>query len=400
MITVSAIEFGKFKILLVLILVACLSGFISDIYTPSFLTMTTDLHSTLIGIQQSMSVFMMLLAISQFVYGPLSEVLGRRPTLLIGVLIMIAGSVLCTLAANITQLMLGRAIQGAGAGACACLWRAIFRDMFDAQQIAKYGGYLGIAMVCIVAASPFLGGYLEIYSGWRASFLATILYGLIVFFLIYAILPETNTERTVGRLNINFFCKAYSQLLSSSVFMGYSLCVFFTYGAFFSWFVVGPVVCALYFKLSPENFGLLNLALGGSAMAIGGIFNARYVARFGQDVMLRLGWGLIISSAFFMLILDLLSYLTFVPFLVCIFIFLFGATLIWPNSFSRAFAPFGSIAGYAGSLYSSMQLGGGAIIGYISAFIPDDRVYPLAIVFLVTAFSAWLLFEYFAKNKA
>lgn len=393
-------EFEKLKILAVLILVACLSGFTSDIYIPSFLSMTVDLNSTLTGVQQSMSAFMIFLAISQFVYGPLSEVIGRRPTLLIGVLIMIAGSIVCTSSESITQLMLGRFVQGAGAGACACLWRAIFRDMFNSQQIAKYGGYLGVAMVYIVAASPFLGGYLEIYSGWRASFIATILYGLIIFFLIYAILPETNTKRTAERLSMKFFCNAYGQLLRSSVFMGYSLCVFFTYGAFFSWFIVGPVVCALYFKLSPENFGLLNLALGGSAMAIGGIFNARYVARFGQDVMLRLGWGLIISSAFFTLILDLLSYLTFFPFLVCIFIFLFGATLIWPNSFSRAFAPFGSIAGYAGSLYSSMQLGGGAIIGWMSAFIPDDRAYPLAIVFIIAAFSAWFLFEYFAKENA
>lgn len=182
--------------------------------------------------------------------------------------------------------------------------------------------------------------------------------------------------------------------------MGYSLCVFFTYGAFFSWFVIGPALCMIFFKLSPDDFGLLNLTLGGSAMATGGMFNARYVARFGQDMMLRLGWSLIVLSGFFMVILDLLSYLTFVPFLICVFTFLFGATLIWPNSFSRASAPFGSIAGYAGSLYGAMQLGGGAIIGWISAFVPDHRVYPLGIVFIITAGIAWLIFENFANESA
>lgn len=392
-------NFEKLKILITLVLIACLTGFTSDIYVPSFLTMTKDLNATLTGVQQSMSAFMIFVALSQFLYGPLSEVTGRRIALLIGVSTVIIGSIVCIFAANLSQLMIGRFIQGAGAGACASLWRAIFRDVFNPQQITKYGGYLGVIMVYIVAASPFLGGYLEKYAEWRMSFIAVMLYASIALLLIYFVLPETNKEHSKERLNMKFFLNAYSQLLKSSIFMGYSLCVFFTYGGFFSWFFVGPVFSAIYFKLSPEGFGILNLTLGGTAMAIGGIFNAMYVGRLGQDLMLRLGWGLIFLSGVMMLILDISSYLTFTLFLISIFIFIFGGTLIWPNSFSRAFAPFGSIAGYAGSLYSSMQLGGGAIIGWISAFLPDDRVYPLAIVLMLTSLMAWLLFENFAKEN-
>ncbi len=390
-------KFKKLKIMVVLLLVACLSGFTADIYIPSFLTMARELRATLTGIQQSMSLFMLALAISQFIYGPLSEVIGRRVALLLGVFIMITGSVTCVLATSFLQLMIGRFIQGFGAGACACLWRSIFRDMFGAQQISKYGGYIGAAMVYIVAASPFLGGYLEVYCNWRVSFIAVTLYGLIVWLLVYR-MPETNTNRTRERLKIKFFYEAYGQLLKSRVFMGYSLCVFLTYGAFFSWFIVGPVLCALYFKLSPDRFGLLNFILGGTAMFSGGIVNSMCVARLGQDMMLRLGWGLIILSGILMLLLDILSCVMLIPFLVCLFIFLFGATLIWPNSFSKAFAPFGSIAGYAASLYGSMQLGGGAVIGWMSAFMRDDKIYPLALVFIVTALSAWLLFESFAQR--
>ncbi len=179
--------------------------------------------------------------------------------------------------------------------------------------------------------------------------------------------------------------------------MGYCLCVFFTYGALFSWFVVGPVLCAVYFKVSPVDFGSLNLALGGTAMALGGIFNGRCVRRFGQDVMLRLGWSLVVFAGCMIIVLDLLCGKALFPFLVCIFIFLFGVTLIWPNAFSRAFAPFGAIAGYAAGVYSSMQLGGGAVIGWISSFIPSNKPYPLALVFITTALSAWFVFE--RQNK-
>jgi DHA1 family bicyclomycin/chloramphenicol resistance-like MFS transporter/DHA1 family 2-module integral membrane pump EmrD-like MFS transporter len=389
----------EFKTLVILVLVACLAGFTSDIYAPSFLTMVRDLKTTLTDIQQSMGIFMFSLAIAQLIYGPLSEVIGRRISLLIGLTVMMAGSLICIFTENFANLMIGRFIQGLGAGACACLWRSIFRDIFNSQQIAKYGGYLGIAMVYVVAASPFLGGYIEAYSTWRTAFSVVLIYGSIVFLLVYFILPETNIHHTKARLNLKFFSHAYGQLLKSPLFMGYSLCVFFTYGAFFSWFVVGPVLCMVHFNLSPENFGWINLTLGGTAMALGGMFNGRYVERFGQNMMLRLGWSIMIFSGLIILIIDLASFKILHLFLMCVFTFLFGATLIWPNAFSKAFAPFGNIAGYAGSLYGSMQLGGGSAIGLISAFIPYDRPYPLAVVFIATALSAWLLFECLILQK-
>ncbi len=388
----------KFKILIVLIFIACLTGFMSDIYIPSFFAMEKDLDASLTSIQHSMSAFMIAVATTQILYGALSEIIGRRLTLLIGLSLAILGSFICIFTASFTNLIIGRLIQGAGAGACSCIWRAIFRDIFNSQQIAKYGGYLGTGMVFIIAAAPFLGGYLEAYAGWRISFTVAAIYGLIVFSLIYFILPETNTHRAKDRFNIHFFTHAYKQLLSSRLFMGYSLCVFLTFGAFFSWFVVGPVLCMDYFKLQPEHFGLLNLSLGGTAMSLGTLFNSRCVGRFGQERLLRLGWSLMIFSGISIGILNLLDWETFPLFLLFIFIFLFGVTLIWPNAFSKAFAPFGSIAGYASGLYSAIQLGGGAIFGWAVAFIPEDRPYGLALVFILAALSSLLIFEIAVKK--
>lgn len=385
------------KLLTVLGLVACLTGFASDIYAPSFLTMASQLKATVPGIQRTMSIFMLAVALTQLLYGSLSEVFGRRMPLLGGLCVMMAGSLLCAGADSLTTLMLGRFVQGAGAGACACLWRSIFRDIFNAQQMAKYGGYLGIVMVYVVAAAPFLGGHLEEYPGWRASFVAVFMYALIVFLGVCFILPETNIHRSKERFSMEFFVGACKQLLTSPLFMGYCLCVFFTYGALFSWFVVGPVVCAVYFEVSPVDFGSLNLVLGGTAMAVGGIFNGRYVGRLGQTAMLRLGWSIVILSGLLIIVLDLVYGKALLPFWVCIFMFLFGVTLIWPNAFARAFAPFGAIAGYAGGVYSAMQLGGGAVLGWASSFLPCHKPYPLALVFIASALSAWWVFE--KQNK-
>jgi len=78
---------------------------------------------------------------------------------------------------------------------------------------------------------------------------------------------------------------------------------------------------------------------------------------------------------------------------VSIFIFLFGGTLIWPNSFAGAFAPFGKIAGYAGALYSFMQLGGGAGLGWLSSFLPSSSPVAMAIILITAPALAWLCFE-------
>jgi Bcr/CflA subfamily drug resistance transporter len=385
--------FKLYKPLGVLVLVACLGGFASDIYTPSFLTMTQDLAGSLSAIQRSMSLYMLCLALSQLFYGPLSEILGRRMPLLIGLAIMAIGSVICAYATSINGLMAGRLIQGIGAGAPACLWRSIFRDIFNGEQIARFGGYVGIALVYIVSAAPFLGGYFEVHWTWRASFVAVMAYALLVLGLVYAVLPETSMHHSKDRMSIKFFKGAFTQLLTSPLFMGYSLCVFITYGAFFSWFVIGPVLLVGHFKLSPEEFGSVSLFLGGTAMASGGLFNGKMVKRLGQDNMLRLGWGLMALAGAMMMAVNPFFPDALMPVLVCLFIFLFGVTLIWPNAFAKAFAPFGAIAGCAAALYSALQLGGGALAGWISSFLPGHNPWTLPTVLVLASVTAWLLFE-------
>ena len=74
--------------------------------------------------------------------------------------------------------------------------------------------------------------------------------------------------------------------------MGYGFCVFLTYGAFFSWFVIGSILLINNLGVTPTAFGLINLFLSGTAMAIGGLFNGKMVGRFGHYAMLHLGWGL------------------------------------------------------------------------------------------------------------
>lgn len=380
-------------LLAIMILVACLAGIASDIYAPSLTMIAKDLHAAIEEAQRSMAIFMLGVSISQLVYGPLSEGLGRRIPLMLGLVIFIGGSIISFQSTSITVLILSRFVQGAGAGACACLWRSIFRDSFSSVEIAQYGAYVGIIMTFVVAGAPAVGGYLQEYFGWRSSFLFLIIYSFLTLVMVLFFLKETSVHHHKNNLNRKFFFNAVQQLIKSRVFIGYSLCTFMTYGAFFSWFVVGPVLLINDLKIDPIVFGWINLGLGSVAMTLAGLFNARLVPKKGGAFMLRLGWGLMMGAGVLLIVLNIVWGLNILAILLPMFMFLFGGTLIWPNAFAGAFAPFGKIAGYAGALYSFMQLGGGAVLGWLSSFLPTTSPIPLAVVFLVTACLARGIFE-------
>ncbi len=286
----------------VIILAVCLTQFASDIYAPSLPNIADTLNTHVDLAQWSMAIYMLGVALSQLVYGPLSEGIGRKTPLLAGLAIMLVGSLFCLFAPGIDALIWGRLIQGCGAGACAALWRSIFRDVFTGEDLAKYGSYLVIFIMFIVPAAPALGGYLQDWSGWRATFAFMSIYGLVAFLAILLGYKETSQHHHVERLKLSFVSKTYSSLLSSPVFMGVTVCTFLSYGAFFAWFVTGPVLLIEGIGISPVAFGWITFLGGGGAYALAGWLNGKVVKRFGMPNMLRFGWSVMIGSGLSMLI--------------------------------------------------------------------------------------------------
>lgn len=379
------------------LLIACLTSVSTDIYAPSLTAIASLMQVPVEWAQFSLTIFMPGLAFSQLIYGPLSEGIGRRKPLIAGLLVFLAGSLLSIFATGIGALILGRFIQGFGAGACSSLWRPIFRDVYQGDDLAKYGGWLSIIITFFVPAIPVLGGYLQHYIGWQASFAFLILYSLITLFFIVYVFRETSQHHHPERLKKTFILQSFQELLKSPVFMGYALSVFFCYGAFFSWFAIGPVLLIKHLGLSPVEFGWIAFTIGASAMGLAGTVNGKAVKHFGGKTMLRFGWSMMFLSGCLLLTGQALFGVNLYAIILPVFLFYFGVSFIWPNAFAGAFTPFGHIAGYAGSLYSFMQLGGGALVGSITAWLPADSAFPLALIFILSPFLAWLSWDRLVK---
>lgn len=387
-------ESSQYFLFLIIVLLGCSSQFASDIYSPCIVSISNDLNVSINSVQYSMSLYMLGVAISQLIFGPLSEGIGRKKTIILGVSIATIGTIITIFAQNIETIIIGRFIQGFGNGAPASLWRTILRDLHKDRELAKYTSYSIIYISFIVPLAPLLGGYLDEYFSWHSNFIFLFFYSSLCLIIAIYILPETNTNISKSKLKMDYVFANFKIILKSKHFMCISLSVLLTYGTKACWFIVSPVLLIDKLGITSFEFGMINFIGAGCSFFIGGILNGKLVTSVGMKNMMRIGFLIMftagLSMYIFYRIYDMNPYVIIGPYVM----FYFGSTFFWPNAFSTAFTPFGKIAGFAGALYGFMQISGGAILGSIVAYLPDENQEALALVMTVTTIIAFLSYEW------
>lgn len=388
---------NKTKLFLIIAAVAAISQLSTDIYVPAVPTIAKNFNANINLIQTSVSIYLFGIAASLLIYGALSEKIGRKKTLLIGLLIIAIGTIVCMLSQGPKSLIIGRLLQGLGAGAPAGLWRVLFFDLCKEDDFIKWGSYLTTLFTFILPAAPILGSGLLGWMGWPSIFAFIAIYCLLVSYILYAHFDETHKKQKepqkTAPTNACSPLKNYTACLSNPAFLGISICTFMTYGAFFSWFVISPVLVIKHMGVSPMHYSFLNFFSACIMTSLGSWFNAKYASAIGAKKTLILGWSFmifagILMSAGFVLFGNSL-FVLFIPMLF----FFFGGTLIWPTASLEAMKNFPNKAGYAGSMYAFMQQGGGALIGTLLAHIHHDED-PLALAACFIASSLLALIIY------
>ena len=379
---------------LILVFAACATNYASDVYAPCLPAIAKDMHTSISLAGWSMSVYMVSLSLTHLIYGPLSEVIGRKKPMIIGLVIMSIGSIICMNAADIDTMIFGRFIQGCGAGACASLWRSVFRDSFSGEDLSKYASYLGMFIMVIAPTAPVVGGFLQEIFGWHSNFVFLTCYSLLALIGIGFKFHETNADAHISKLNLKYIFSQYMVLLKSPLFMGTACVTFLAYGAFFSWFVAGPILLIERIGISPSKFGVLTALGGGAAFATAGIINGKLVKKFGTKFMLPFGISIMLASGISMLIGYYVVGLNLWAIMIPVVLYIFGSSFIWPNAFAIAFTPFGHIAGYAGALYGFTQIGGAALISSLVAYLPNETQLPLALVIIIASGLAFVMYRF------
>ena len=234
-------------VLLFIIIMMCVMGLVStDIYVPALPIIAKDFRVAGDVLQLSLSTYFLGLAVSQLIYGPLSEKFGRKPVVILGIFIFTISSFAIMVAPTINTLLISRFFQAVGACAGMTIGRAIIGEIYTKEETGKIFATVFPFVGLSPAIAPVVGGFINYYFGWRAIFFFVGLLGGLLIWLICSKLPETKNKDFRASINPKTIGKNYIELLSNKMFWGYALCPCFAYVAYFAYIAESPFIFSKY----------------------------------------------------------------------------------------------------------------------------------------------------------
>lgn len=339
-------------------------------------------------VQYVLSLALFTIAFATLVYGPASDRYGRRPVLLVGLIIFLLGSVVSAVAPTIELVIVGRVIQAVGGAAGMVISRAIIRDLYDRDTAARLMAYMITALVVAPMVSPLIGGLLNDAFGWRAVFVFSGVVGLLVLAAAWPRVPES-LQPGASAQTFRGMVSGFGVLLRVPAFLGYAGQVGFGMGMFMAFLGAAPFVMIDVLGRPPTEFGLFFILISAGFMA-GTFLTARLGQRIGLDRMMRLGSGLAVLFGIAMLVFVLAGYWS--PWTI----FLPGMGMAFANGLSMPNAQAGAVsisprfAGTASGLLAFLQMLVGAGFAQLAGMVQDDTPLPMAVIMLTASTLAFL----------
>jgi DHA1 family bicyclomycin/chloramphenicol resistance-like MFS transporter len=353
--------------MITLVLLAALSTLSLNLFLPSLTNIALDFQADYALVSLSIAGYLAVTAVLQLVIGPMSDRFGRRPVLLCGLSCFVVGSLGCLLATDIYYFLLFRALQ-AGVISGWVLAMAMIRDTREEGEAASLIGYVAMSMAIAPMLGPMVGGLLDEFFGWRASFVLYSVMGLALLLLCWLDLSETNRSPS-ATFAVQF--RAYPELFGSRRFWGFALCAVFSTGAFYVFLAGVPLVAARQFDISP---GILGFYMGTitAGFAVGSFVAGRYSQHYPRTTMMITGRSFAVVGLALGLILFLAGYahgLTL--FLATVFVGVAnGISMPSVNAGAISIRP--GLAGSAAGLMGASTVGSGAVLTSVTGYLLED----------------------------
>ncbi|MDT7797618.1 MAG: transporter, family, multidrug resistance protein [Actinomycetota bacterium] len=214
-----------------------------DMYLPALPQMAGDLHAADTTVQLTLSAFIVGLALGQLVLGPLSDALGRRGPLLVGLVLYVLGSVLCAVSPDAWLLVAARGIQSLGAAAGIVIARAAVRDLFSGTAMTKFFSTLMLVSGLAPILAPLIGGQLLNWTSWRGVFVVLTVFGALLLAVVAFALPEPLPADRRSPARLGRVMKTYGRLAVDRTFAGYAL-------------ASGLLFASMFAYISGSSFGI------------------------------------------------------------------------------------------------------------------------------------------------
>ena len=350
---------------------------VSDMYLPALPHLITAFHTSSHHVQITISVYFAGACTSILLLGPLSDRIGRRKIVSLGMLVMIIGTFTCWYSTSFSAFLAGRILQGLGAGGGFAVMRTVLRDMVRGNDLAHILSYISIIIGVCPAIAPALGGIILTHFSWRVIFLMTLIYYIILFFLMIFMFPETLSKATQIKNRGESVMKHAFAALTHSEFICYCIVSAAVYAGLMAYITASPMIIELQLHFTPLAFGWITLGLV-LAGQLSKIYNRMYLNKKGYRFMLWVGMGLLGAGSLSMFIFALFDTMTIYTLIIPMIIYSNGLGILFPNLSTAFLSIFTTIIGMASALYGGIQLGGGILGSAIIAHFPETSLLPLS----------------------
>ncbi|MGB8576749.1 MAG: multidrug effflux MFS transporter [Pseudolabrys sp.] len=369
---------GTFALTALLAALSAIGPLTTDMYLPSLPDIARQLDASTAQVQLTISAYLIGFAVGQIFYGPVSDRHGRKPVLVAAIALYCVASLACALSTSIGMLIVARAFQALGGSGGIVLARAIVRDIYSGARAGRELSLIGSVMALAPVLAPIAGGLVQTGFGWRATFLALVIGGLLGAVIVLLLLPETLNARAAEPVSIPSIFRSYRIVARNPSYLAYLGIASASYAGLFAWISGASFVLQNLYGLTPFDFGVA-FALGSIGYMAGSALAARMVVKVGLDGMLGIGGcacaagglGMVLAVAF-----GLTSSLSLV---LPVAVYLAGLGMVLPQSIAGAMTPFPERAGAASSLFGFVQQSAAALCGAAVGWFLGQSAWPLAI---------------------
>ena len=218
---------------LLTVILACLGmvgALAIDTYLPSIPAIGREFGVGSVAVQQTLSVFLFTFAFMMLFYGTLSDSFGRRPVILVALVVYTLASCGATVAPSFGWLLACRALQGLSAGAGSVIGQAIVQDRFTGADAQRITSHIMMVFGLAPAIAPVLGGWLHVTFGWRATFVFLTLFGAIMTLVCWKLLPESLPREKRHAFHGAAIARNYAKVLGHPQFVLLALSVGLAFG--------------------------------------------------------------------------------------------------------------------------------------------------------------------------
>jgi MFS transporter, DHA1 family, multidrug resistance protein len=358
-----------------------------DMYLPALPDISRELDASASAVQLTLTACLIGISLGQLLIGPVSDRVGRRPPLLVGLAAFIASSLACAIAPNIYVLAGCRLVQGVGGAAGIVISRSIVRDLHSGVALVRFFSTLMLATGLGPVLAPQIGSWILAFTSWRGVFVVLAGFGALLLFSAWWRVPETLPPDRRATGSVWSTVGTMVSVGRDRVFLGYALACGLGMGGTFAYIAGSSFVLQNVYGLSPQTYGLV-FAFNACGMVIGAQVNGRLAGRFGPSVLLTSGLVTMVAAGAVLVTVVVTGVVGLVGVIPALFAMMFGFGFVGPNAVALALQRYPDAAGAASAVLGSFQFILAALVAPLAGVGGTSDAVPMAVLILVLPLAA------------